>query len=242
MCRRWKRCLTPFFLLLAACQQQPVAESPRMHGMFAYQADAATFNECYTGRRYPVLMEKDYLALERAYREAKMAPGSLALAEIEGRFVERASEAGAAPRDHLLVERLGRLWPGETCARYARSQASLTNTYWRPVELEGKPVHIAVLIAAKVREPHFILDREGSRVRGYTGCNTLGGGFEQDPNGFRFTKIFSTRMACLPAGDLEQRFLSVLEATASLRVVGEALDLIDREGKVRGRFESQYLR
>jgi copper homeostasis protein (lipoprotein) len=229
-----------FLLPLVACQQPPVAtsESPRMHGMFAYQADAATFNECLSGRRFPVLMEKDYLALERAYREANPGAGSYVLAEIQGRLVQRAAQPGAATREYVLVERFGRLSPGETCARYAKSQASLTNTYWRPVELEGKPV----VVAAGAREPHFILDKAGSRVRGYTGCNTLGGGFEQDASGFRFGKLFSTRMACVPASDLEQRFLSALEATASLRIVGEALDLIDRDGRVRGRFESVYLR
>jgi len=35
--------------------------------MFRYLADAAQFEECLTGRSYPVAMEGDYLALERAY-------------------------------------------------------------------------------------------------------------------------------------------------------------------------------
>ena len=33
------------------------------------------------------------------------------------------------------------------------AHASLTNTYWRPVELAGNPVHVA----AAQREPHLLL-------------------------------------------------------------------------------------
>ena len=38
-----------------------------MSGMYSYLADAANFTECLTGARYPVAMEADNLALERAY-------------------------------------------------------------------------------------------------------------------------------------------------------------------------------
>lgn len=42
----------------------PVADT--MHGLFRYQADAATFEDCATGARYPVAMEGGYLDVERA--------------------------------------------------------------------------------------------------------------------------------------------------------------------------------
>jgi hypothetical protein len=53
-------------------------EAPlRLHGMFTYLADAARFEECLTGRSYPVAQEHDYPALEVEYLTlAKFAPGA----------------------------------------------------------------------------------------------------------------------------------------------------------------------
>jgi copper homeostasis protein (lipoprotein) len=216
----------------------PVAGPMRLRGMYVYMADAATFNECLTGKRFPVLIGKDHLSLERAYLGARAAPGSPVAAVIEGRFVHHAPEPGAPVREHVVVERFDRVLPGETCAPQAHAKASLTDTYWRPVEIEGR----AVAMLAGAREPHFVLSREGNRVRGFTGCNNLAGGFEQGANGFRFTQLISTRIACMPANDLEGRFLSALHATTSQRIVGDSLELRDQEGKVRMRLEARYLR
>jgi len=146
----------------------------RLRGMYVYLADAATFNECLTGKRFPVLIEQGHLALERAYLAARRTPGEFLAATLEGRFVERAPEPGAAPREHIVVERFDRLWPGETCAPQAPARASLLETYWRPVEIEGGPV----MIHPGTREPHLVLSSEGNRVRGFTGCNNLTGAFE----------------------------------------------------------------
>jgi copper homeostasis protein (lipoprotein) len=215
----------------------PVAGPMRLRGMYVYMADAATFNECLTGKRFPVLSGKDHLALERAYLAARSAPGSLVAVIIEGRFVHHAPEPGAPVREHIVVERFDRVLPGETCAPQAHAKASLVETYWRPVEIEGQ----AVVIHAGTREPHFVLSREGGRVRGFTGCNNLMGAYEQGPDGFRFKGMATTRKACPPANDIEARFVAALNATASVRVVGDALELRDKEGKVRMRLEARYL-
>ena len=116
--------------------------------------------------------------------------------------------------------------------------ASLLETYWRPVEIEGAPY------AARpgTREPHLFLSGEGNRVRGFTGCNNLAGGFERDAGGLRFKSLGTTRMACLPEMDLEMRFLSALHATASQRIAGGTLELRDKEGKVRMRLEARDLK
>jgi copper homeostasis protein (lipoprotein) len=215
----------------------PVAGPMRLRGMYVYMADAATFNECLTGKRFPLLITKDHLALERAYLGARAAPGSPLAAIIEGRFVHHAPEPGAPVREHIVVERFERVLPGETCAPQALAKASLTETYWRPVEIEGQPV----VIHAGTREPHFVLSRDG-RVRGFTGCNNLVGGYEQGADGFRFKGMATTRMACLPANDIEARFVAALNAATSIRIVGDALELRDKDGKVRMRLEARYLR
>jgi copper homeostasis protein (lipoprotein) len=87
----------------------------KLRGMYVYQADAASLTECQTGRRLPVLIEGDHLALERAYLAARRQPGEKMLASLSARFVERAPEPGLPLREHLIVETFERVWPGETC-------------------------------------------------------------------------------------------------------------------------------
>ena len=116
----------------------------------------------------------------------------------------------------------------------------LQETYWRPVEIEGRPV----VIHAGTREPHVILRREGARINGYTGCNTLAGGFKHDGTRLNFGKLIMTRMACLPeAGHvLEAAFVKALHSTASYRIIGESLELRDAAGMTRMRLEARPVR
>jgi len=44
-------------------------------GEFRYIADAARFTDCLSGRDYPVAMELDYVAAERAYLATVEQPG-----------------------------------------------------------------------------------------------------------------------------------------------------------------------
>jgi len=218
----------------------PVPGPMPLRGLYAYMADAATFNECRTGKRFPVSLEAAHIDVERAYLASMQDnPGAPLLATLQGRFEERTTDPAAGPREHLIVERFQRFWPGETCAREALAQASLTNTYWRPVEIDGEPV----LLQGAQREPHFVLSQQGNRVHGSTGCNRIMGGFEQDAESLRFTNLATTRMACPPAiTQLEARFLEVLNAVTSQRIVGESLELRDASGQLRMRLESRYLR
>ena len=117
----------------------------------------------------------------------------------------------------------------------ATPQASLLETYWRAVEIEGAPY------AARpgTREPHLVFSADGNRGRGFTGCNNLTGAFELDADRLRFKPLSTTRMACLPENDVEARFLSALNATATQRIAGNELELRDRDGKVRMRLEGR---
>ena len=216
----------------------PVAGPMRLRGMYVYMADAAVFSECLTGKRFPVRLERNHAALERAYLAGRRAPGEPLLVSFDGRFVVSAGESGAPVREQLVVERFDRIWPGATCGARSPAKAALLETYWRPVEIEGGPV----AVRPGTREPHFVLSAEGKRVRGFTGCNTLAGAFAQGADGFRFKALAVTRMACVPDNDLETRFLTALDATAAQRVVGETLELRDRDGKLRMRLEARYLK
>lgn len=123
------------------------------------------------------------------------------------------------------------------CAQMPGSQARLVETYWKAVEIEGKPV----AVRAGAREPHLILRADKFVANGSSGCNSFRGAYELAGDSLRFKAMASTMMACLPeVGDVEKKFLSAINATASQRVSGETLELRDADGKVRARFESRY--
>jgi copper homeostasis protein (lipoprotein) len=210
----------------------------RLRGLYFYLADAASFQECLSGRRWPMLIEGAHLALERAYL-GQGEGGRWVLATLQARFVMHEPEPGLPPREAIVVERFERLWPGETCAADAPATAALLNTRWRLVEIDGQPV----TLAAGQREPFLQLSGEGHRVRGFGGCNGLSGQFEQGSDGFLFKALAMTRRACAgAAGVQEASYLAALQATAARQIVGDALWLRDAPGRVRLRFEALYLR
>lgn len=94
----------------------PIRDEARFVGAFTYLADAAGFRECQSGVRFPVLMEGDYLALERAYAAAKPAPNAPMLVRLRGRLRERPADL-EGPREQDVLEVVQYLGPadGTTC-------------------------------------------------------------------------------------------------------------------------------
>jgi uncharacterized lipoprotein NlpE involved in copper resistance len=80
-----------------------VAGDQPKRGMFSYMADAALFEDCSDGARYPVAQEGDYLALERAYLAARREPGEALLATVVGRVEPRPPMEGEGARETLVV-------------------------------------------------------------------------------------------------------------------------------------------
>jgi heat shock protein HslJ len=117
----------------------------------------------------------------------------------------------------------------------ANPDAALVGTYWRAVEIDGNPV----TPQSEKREAHLVLMSEGKRVSGSTGCNRFTGTFEQTADGYRFSKMAVTKMACPPPLDaLERAFLQALGVTASVRISENTLEMIDASGRVRMRLEA----
>jgi copper homeostasis protein (lipoprotein) len=212
----------------------------RLRGMYLYMADAASFTECLTGRRWPVPIEGGHLALERAYLAERAHPGDLLLVAVQAGFVQREPEPGAATRELLRVESLEQAWPGETCAAEAPAPATLRNTRWRIVEIDGEPVRAS---EGGQRAPYVQFAASGDRVRGQASCNALSGHFVEDGARLRFERLALTRTPCPgPAAAQERRLLAALQATAGLRIEGGALQLRAADGRVRVRAEALYLR
>lgn len=217
----------------------PTPLSLRLHGTFTYLADAARFQECLTGRSYPVAMEGEYLKLERAYLKAdKPEPGAPLMASFEGDITQKPAMEGEALVPTVTVRRFIGLWPGQTCER-AMSQASLPNQYWRLVSLGGEPVKAA----EGRREPHLILRSEDNRYTATVGCNQMLGGYQVEGDQIGFQAGATTLMACPPPLDeLESQFLRVLSTARKWSIGGQVLELFDGEGSSIATFEALYLR
>jgi heat shock protein HslJ len=122
-------------------------------------------------------------------------------------------------------------------APQAAGRAELLETYWRPVEIDGKPVRLQ----PGTREPQLVLQKEAGRMRGYAGCNSMSGGYVLQGEALRFGPMAMTRRACLGDGgnELESAFVAALGATASYRIIAESLELRDAAGKLRIRLEAR---
>ena len=224
---------------LARGPLDPTEVALPMTGMFRYMADAALFEECRTGRSYPVAMEADYLAAERAYLDVPdRGPAEPVFAVLEGRIAERPPMEGP-DRPHLVIERFDRLVPGEDCARETVAP-TLLNTIWQFESLAGVPL---AAVEAR-RAPHLVL-RGGARPGFFAtaGCNSLRGGYEREGDGaLSFGPAASTMMACPPPLDADEaRLGTVLQRTAGVRVEGDTLTLTDAEGAPIATARAAYL-
>jgi copper homeostasis protein (lipoprotein) len=103
------------YTLTRAPQLQPLEPELHMRGMYRYQADAAVFEECITGWRLPVGMEADNLALERAYAQARSAPGEAVLINLIGRVAHRPAMEGDDLVRSLVPVQFINAWPGQDC-------------------------------------------------------------------------------------------------------------------------------
>lgn len=118
----------------------------------------------------------------------------------------------------------------------AKPNASLTNTYWKLIELEGQPA----TLGAGQKEVHMVLTSETNTIRGFSGCNQFTGSYELNDKQLQFGPMAATMMACMEGMELEQNFLSTLAETKRFSIIGESLILSNGEGQIL-RFESVYL-
>ncbi len=225
-----------------AAQVNLISDSHEWRGEFRYMADAATFTDCESGVRWPVAMNGDYLAAERAYLKARNVPGAPLVVDFQGKLEQRPGMEDKVV-EMAVIDKFGGTQPKASCAASAsgnnQSVAELINTYWKLTELDGKKIPIA---PSHKRQIRITLASEGSRVIGFSGCNQFSGTFKQTGNVLKFSQMAGTMMACVsPYMELEGRVLKMLNATTAYHIQGEQLFLLEGD-KVLARFESLYLR
>ena len=203
-----------------------------LEGMYRYMADAGLFLDCATGQQWPVAMEGDNAALERAYGKAKVAPGSPLLVTVEGRLELRPKMDGEGTETTLIVDRFVRTRPGETCD--GMIEVRLEDTYWALIELNGK----RIASNAQDRTPYLELSSKKSSAFGFGGCNRFFGSYEATERSLKLGALGATRMACPEGMEREQELFTALAATTRYEIHGSEL-LLFADKALLARFEAR---
>ena len=123
-------------------------------------------------------------------------------------------------------------------AKTSPPSSELRNTKWELTRWNLPPnnngeVRTRQIPQGEASNPiQITFDVNGQRVSGSTGCNKFTAQLDEDPRGFTFTKIASTKMACTPQrNELENDFLYELNDYRSIVRNGDQLLMIgaDRE-------------
>lgn len=120
-------------------------------------------------------------------------------------------------------------------AESMKPDVTLTNTYWKLVELNGAAVE-----PGEGKELHMILRGE-DQVGGYAGCNQFTGSVTMTGEGIAFGPIASTRRMCPDAMQQEDAFLQALENAQRFKISGEDLAIANASGEVTMRFAAVYM-
>ena len=207
----------------------------QMMGMYSYMADAATFYECSTGLKLPVVFEEDNLALERAYTQSGAPSGTSLKVHVEAKIVQRKAMDRAYKESALVVSKFINLLPKELCQN-PYSKAKLTETYWKLTRVDSKIVPFS---KNNRREAHMILKADG-KIRAHSGCNSMNGAYQLDGDKLSLKGgMMMTRMFC--KNSLEREFSIALQRMVRYKIVGEYLEIFDKDGNNLARFESVYM-
>jgi heat shock protein HslJ len=104
--------------------------------------------------------------------------------------------------------------------------ASLNDSEWRFVELDGQPVPAGINATLRLHD---------GRAAGKAGCNAYGARYHVAAEGSaEFKQTLSTKMACLqPAGvmHVEQGVFNAFRHTAKVEIIGGELVMLNAAGK-----------
>lgn len=202
-----------------------------LQGMYSYTDDIWVFEDCATGEQWPVAADEE-IDFEKAYMTAKRRPGDPLLITVEGRLDVLRKREGRGKETTLIIERLVRVWPRETCG--SMTQVSLEDTYWALLELHGK----TITVTSNSKAPYLQLNSNKGSAYGFGGCNRFFGSYQVKGDSLSFGAMGSTRMACPEGMDQEQELFDALRTTTRYEIHGSKLLLFAGKALV-ARFEAR---
>jgi copper homeostasis protein (lipoprotein) len=212
-------------VLERAATADPIDDRFRLTGLYRDTQNGGLFTECLTGRTFEVAPSGAEPDLERAWTEATPSKEAQLYVEIVGRFVS----------GEVRAERFLSLKRDGACPPLAPRSSALRETEWRVTEIDGeRPAYDDWR-----QRPRLRLDDHG-KFSGSTGCNSMSGSYQLDPDGLRFEPAATTLIGCSPAlAAAEKHFLDALSAIRQAQLAGTTLDLLDATGKRRLRLEAR---
>lgn len=198
----------------------PAEVTGSAQGMLIYMADAATFIECSTGKRFPVIMTEGWLPVEQAYLASSSAGGSYLYTQADVTFKWTTPEEGAT-RHHVNFNSLQQTLPASTCGSPV---AALEHYEWDLVELQG--IQSGQLEALQTR-PYVKFS--GQQISGHTGCNAMAGQIKLEGERIHLNQLASTRMYCEQVAQIEHIFLQMLESASYSSLEGDHWSWYDED-------------
>jgi len=118
---------------------------------------------------------------------------------------------------------------GQTGRSMSTDQRVLTGIDWRLVSLGPTGAETSVVAGTTVT----LRLGEDNRASGSTGCNSFSGTYQVRGDNISFSRLVSTRRACLDqnANEQEQRFLSTLGAASRFRLSSNRLTILSDRGR-----------
>jgi heat shock protein HslJ len=89
---------------------------------------------------------------------------------------------------------------------------------------------MAAVGGSNVNEANLVLNAEGKKLTGSTGCNPILGSYKLRGGSLSFKPAGMTKMACPDAlMKQEEAFIEILKETNKYRIEGETLELRDKK-------------
>lgn len=104
----------------------------------------------------------------------------------------------------------------------AEQLAALVDNKWMLQSLKGN----AVSMPDGATAPWLKMLKEGERLEGFGGCNSLFGGYALDGDKVKFTNVGSTKKYCEGIQSTENAFMSALRDTDGFKMDGALLKLL----------------
>ena len=204
-----------------------------VQGMYSYMADAGMFTECLSGASFPVVMEAENAALERAYLNTPHGQAEPVLVSLEARLKTRPRYGGIGYEEAIVPVRFIDIRPGIACSGEKSNKLRLVDNSWRLIEIDGKPIQLS----EDQKNPFVHLQTRNNRMQGFAGCNRFSGTYLVRGSIFLFNKMIRSRVFCVDGIEMEENFFRALSATDGYRIEGDILELRDRSGKVLARLQ-----
>ncbi len=211
--------------LARAAKPDTIDDRFELAGLYRDTPSGGMLAECLTGRTYTIAPGGAEPELEKAWTDATPSREASLFVRLQGKFQD----------GDLRAERFLALDAGATCPALPARGSALRDTDWRVVEIDGE----RPAFASRRQQPTLRLDNQG-KYTGSTGCSTIAGTYQLDPDGLRFAAEATPRVQCPAAASaIESRFLDALAAVRQTQLSGTTLDLIDQTNKRRLRFEAR---